>query len=121
MEKHIVSDDYTIKEVMEHFEVNHDRVAVIINDDRKVIGIVSQGDIIRAIASGISLYTSIQKIIQPSFLYLKERNMEKAYELFKKKKITLIPIVDEKFNLTGIVNLDDVYDYLDRRIAEEEL
>lgn len=99
MNKYCVLKTYTIKEVIEKIDESQNRVAVVVNENEKVIGVISQGDIIRALSSGKSMYSRIDGIIQQGFLYLTDRNMDMAYEIFKKKKITLLPVVDEAFNL----------------------
>ena len=113
MEKYCINQDYTIKEAIEKIDSGKDRVAVVTNNVGKVIGILSQGDVIRALSAGKSLYSRVISIIQPSFLYLSRKDYEAAYKLFKKKKITLLPIVDEDFGLVDILTLDDIYDYLE--------
>lgn len=112
MNKYCVLKSYTIKETIDKIDSAHDRVALVLNDEEKIIGVVSQGDIIRALSSGKNLYSRIDGIIQSSFLYLNERNMEKAYSIFRKKKITLLPIVNDDFKLKSVVTLSDIYDYL---------
>lgn len=113
MGKHCVYCSYTIKEVMEQFEKNHERVAIVLNEKDKVCGVLSQGDIIRALVSDISIYSMISVILNPSFLYLRSRDMEQAYRLFRDKKITLLPIVSEKFELLDVIRLEDVFGYLE--------
>lgn len=113
MKKYCVGESYTIKEVLEHFEQNHDRVAIVTNDDNKVIGVVSQGDIIKAMSEGDSLYANITTIMNTSFLYMKEKDIAKAYEIFKEKAITMIPIVDNDFYLTDVIVSKDIYEYTD--------
>lgn len=113
MDKHCVMNTYTIMEVIENFQTNHDRVACVVNSAGKLVGVVSQGDIIRAICSGISMYARVEKIIKPSFLYQNTRDMEKAYQIFKEASITLLPIVDDDFNLADVITLSDIYDYME--------
>lgn len=115
MEKHCVYLDYTIKEVIERFDENKDRVAVVLNQEQKVIGVVSQGDIIRALCGGKNLYTRVKSIIQPSFFFLHDRDMKEAYRVFKNKKITMLPIIDNDYYLVDIVTLDDIYVYLEEK------
>ena len=110
-----VSEDETIREVMETFESNNERVAVVCSGIGKVIGVVSQGDIIRALAAGMDISCRVQQIIRASFLYAHERDFEKIYKIFKAKKITLLPIVDHDFQLTDIVTLDDIFAYLEKK------
>lgn len=61
-ERYCVGEAYTIKEVLEQFENCNDRVAVVLNDSNKVIGVVSQGDILRALSAGADLYIQISQI-----------------------------------------------------------
>lgn len=50
--RYCVSESYTIKEVLEQFESQNDRVAIVIDDHDHVVGVVSQGDILRALSAG---------------------------------------------------------------------
>lgn len=115
MNKHCVYHDYTIEEVMSKFEYNKERVAVVLNNEDVVVGVVSQGDIIKALVDGVDMYSNIKNIISPSFLYLTSTDMNEAYRMFRRLKITMIPIVDANFRLQNIITLDDIYDYLDHR------
>ena len=116
MNDYTVSEDYTLKEVMESFERNYDRVSIVVNENNKVIGVVSQGDLIKALASGMSIFTKVGQIMKESFFYLNEKNMEEAYKVVKDKKITLIPIVDKNYILQDVIVLDDIFDYLEKRV-----
>ena len=112
MKQYCVYKSYTVKETIEIIDRSHNRVALVVNHDEKVIGVVSQGDIIRALCSGKSLYSRVDGIIQPGFLYLNERDMSKAYSIFRSKEITLLPVVDEDFKLQSVITLKDIYDYI---------
>ena len=114
-ERYCVGEAYTIKEVLEQFENCNDRVAVVLNDSNKVIGVVSQGDILRALSAGADLYIQISQIIRSSYLHLYSRNMEEAYAIFKKKKITLLPVINYDNELMDIITLDDIFTYQETR------
>ena len=116
MNKYCVRADYTIKEVIEVIDANQDRVAVVLSKNDKVIGVVSQGDIIRALVSGGNLYSQVETLVKPSFFYLVGRDLEKAYSIFKKTQITMLPILDEDFYLIDVINLQDIYRYLEERV-----
>ena len=113
MDKYYIRKDYTIKEAIEKIDGSKDRAAVVLSTDDKVIGVISQGDIIRALMSGKNLYTRVGGMIRPDFLYLNSRDMARAYTLFRKLKITLLPVVDNEFQLTDIINMDDIYSYME--------
>jgi predicted transcriptional regulator len=110
-----INDTYTIKEAMDDFEKNHDRAAIVVNKSGKVIGVLSQGDIIRALANNTDMYTHVKTILLPSFLYLEEKNMEMAYKIFKEKKISLLPVVNSKFEMRDVITINDIFAFLESR------
>lgn len=115
IERYCVNERYTVRETLEKFESYNDRVAIVRNDKNKVIGIVSQGDILRALSAGRGLFTPINQIIQNGFLHLYEKNMEKAYVIFRKRRITLLPVISHNNELIDVITLEDIYNYLESR------
>lgn len=113
--KYCVRENYTVKEALEVIDANQDRVALVLDKNDKVVAVVSQGDILRSLAGGGNLYAQVATIVRPSFMYLAEKDMEKAYKMFKKTQITMLPIVDEDFHLVEVLNLQDIYEYLENR------
>ena len=110
----IVSKNYTILDTIESFQVNHDRVALI-EDNNKIIGLVSQGDILKELSRGIHMLSRIEYIMNRNFRYMNTRDLEKAYSLFRKHKLTMIPVLSEENELVDIITLDDIYNYLEER------
>lgn len=114
LNRYCVKEQYTIREVLEQFESYNNRVAIVTSESNKVIGVVSQGDILRALSAGRNLYTPVNQIIQNSFLHLYEKDMEKAYPIFKKKKISLLPVINHNNELIDFITIDDIYEYLEK-------
>lgn len=115
LERYCVKEQYTIKEVLEQFESYNNRVAIVTSISDKVIGVVSQGDILRALSAGQNLYTPVNQIIKNSFLHLYEKDLEKAYPIFKKKRISLLPVIDHSNRLIDFITIDDIYEYLENK------
>lgn len=115
MEKFCISEDYTIKETIERIDQNKNRVVFVVNKENKLVGVVSQGDIIRALCAGKSIYHRVDSLIRADFIYLNSRDMEKAYRLFKQMKITLLPVVDDDFRILSVISLDDIFSYMEQR------
>lgn len=111
--KYCVNEDYTIKEVLEQFESQNDRVAIVIDQCERVIGVVSQGDILRALSAGADLYVPIRKITRCEFIHQYEKKMKEAYVIFKNTKITVLPVIDHENKLIDVITLDDIFDYLE--------
>ena len=110
----IVSKNYTILDTIASFQVNHDRVALI-EDNNKIIGLVSQGDILKELSRGVEMHSLVENIMKRNFKYLTRRDLTKAYELFKKYKLTMIPVLSDENELIDIITLDDIYEYLEAK------
>jgi putative CBS domain protein len=110
-----IDENSTIKDVIEKFENNKERVVFVVNDIKKIIGVVSQGDIIRFLANSGEIYSDVTKIMTSSFFYLSDYNLNRAYEVFRRKKITALPVVDDDFKLIDIITLDNIYKFLEAK------
>lgn len=113
MKSYTVSEEYTLKEVMMSFEENNERAAIVINKNNLVIGIISQGDIVKALVRGIGIYTMVKQVVRPSYLYLTERDLAQAYQIFKETKISLLPVIGDNSELVSVITLDDIFEYLE--------
>ena len=112
LKKFCVSENSTIKEAIYGIQTDLCRCVIVLNDHNKVTGVFSEGDVLRLILSEVDIHTPLKKVIKPSFFYLKDRNFEEAFRLVKKFGITLIPVVDEDFNLKDVITIFDILDQL---------
>ena len=110
-----IYENETIISAIEAIEKNHQRSIFLANDDDKITAVLSQGDIIRAIISGTSMYSHCGNIGNAGFIFLKERNMDKAYKIFKSINLSVIPVIDDDFHLVDVISLSDIYKYLDSK------
>lgn len=113
MDKFCINENYTLYEAIESIDENKSRMVVVTNDEGIVIGVLSQGDIIRALISGHTIYNRVNELLHPNFIYMHEHDIKKAFDIFKKKGITLLPIVDDSFCLKSIITMKDIYRYIE--------
>ena len=59
---------------------------------------------------GGSEFTPIEKVLKTSFIYLHEKDWKKAFELIKQYGITVIPIINEAFQLVDVITLPTILD-----------
>lgn len=104
LNKYKISDNNLIEQAIEMIELNKTRCVIVHNAADKVIGIVSEGDILRAILKGISIKSPVKQIMNMNFVYLTEKNDEKILSLFK-SGITLIPLLNQDLQLIEVVEL----------------
>lgn len=109
----IVHEKQPIKEAIKIIQGNLSRCAVVINDANKVVGVFSEGDVLRAILNEVDLYVPVKKVIKPSFLYVESHDYRKAFALIKKHGISLVPIINESYELSGVITLLELLEKLD--------
>jgi len=99
----------TIKEALEVIDKGAMRIAIVLDEDEKVVGTLSDGDIRRGLLNGLILDSSIES------LYFKEptlANINDSKELIVqkaiRKQIYQIPIVDDAGRLVKIEELSNL-------------
>lgn len=103
-----ITKNYTIMETIEAINNSCNRGVIVLNDENKVCGFVSQGDILEALLQGRSVYASVSNILKPDFIYSKDSDLRDILPLFKKYLITVVPIIDDEYVLKDVVTLYDV-------------
>ncbi len=113
-QKYCISEKYTIKEAIAAIENSRERNVLVLNDTGKLVGVLSQGDVLKAILNGTDIYAQVKHIYNKSFIYFNTKDMPRAIEMVKNKNINLIPVVNEDFEVTGIITINDILIYLEK-------
>jgi len=103
-----VTEKYTLLEVMNVIETIRERGVIVVGNNGKVCGVLTLGDIIRALVEGKTIYAPIEKLIKPSFIYLSEVDYRQAFVIFQQKNISLIPVIDKNNKLIDVITPRDV-------------
>src|SRR5262249_55210754 len=103
-----IRDSATVQQAVASIQKNSSRCVVVIGVERKVVGVFSEGDVLRAILAGTDLHTPLRPLIKPSFRYLHERDIEAARKLFM-DGFTLVPVIDKDFRLTSVLTFADIF------------
>lgn len=100
--KYVVDADSTIEEAWGQIEVNKHR-SVIVAEEGKVVGTLSDGDLRKAMLARRLLSTPVHEVMNVNFTSLTEEQKSKSQEIFKKKDIFLIPVVGKDMQLLDIL------------------
>lgn len=85
------------------------KIVLVVSDDEKFLGTISDGDIRRGLLRGLTLKSPISTIIQRcSIVVSPEFSRNLVQQLMITNKIHQIPIVDVKSNLVGVHLWDDI-------------
>ncbi len=111
LEHVLVNEKCSIKETMEHIDKSGRGIAVIVDDNKRLIGTVTDGDIRRAILNKMSIDLSVNTITKYDCIFINSTSSKKFIEnIFKSKKILQIPVVDESMRVTDVIFFKDLYD-----------
>ncbi len=101
----------SIKEAMETLDKTAEKVLLVVDDDQKLIGAVTDGDIRRYILKGADLNGIIENAYNrnPIFIFKEDFDREKVKKIFTENKISLIPILDKSRKIVDYVTWEKVF------------
>jgi len=96
----------TITDALKVIDKGAMKIAIVLNDQEKVIGTLTDGDIRRGLLKGLNLDSSIESLYfkKPTLATLQE-SKEQVIQKAISKKLYQIPIVDEEGRLVDIEDL----------------
>ena len=112
----LVSPDQTIREVMACIDRNAKGIALVVDEERRLIGTLSDGDIRRAILAGTSLDTPANELLalkasspypEPITAPLGSQR-SKLLEQMQEAGIRQIPLLDDEGRVADLVTLDEL-------------
>ncbi len=98
----------TIADAIARIEQTRMRDVLIVADGR-VVGTLSEGDILRAVGDGASIYSPVTQVMQCTFRYLTKPSLSQAFEIVRAHLITVLPVVDNEMRLRDVITIRDVF------------
>lgn len=107
----IISPDNSLKEVVLEISRYGLGIVAVVDKNRKVLGVITDGDVRRALDRNVDfLTTSAVEIMNMSPKLLSDNDMASvAVELMERHKITAFLVVDDDKRLVGAFNLHDLF------------
>lgn len=134
---YLIEEKLLIKDALKKIDKNKKRFLLVVDENEKLLGTLTDGDIRRALLKGLSLEDSLSDIVKKEFVYLKaENSFQIICEKFKNSKIDFLPIVDCEFKLINVltkqqfhilllenISFSLMYDFtkLDKKVLEHEI
>ena len=106
---HCVVHTATLLEAAKAIEKGTNRTVLVVDslDTMKVMGVLSEGDVLRALIRGTDIHSPMKEFVRVQFRYLTEPDDKKALDLFAAHGISLLPIVDKNMHLKAVVTIID--------------
>ena len=107
---HIISKKLSLIEALSQINsiTGDPLVLFVIDEDNRMVGTLTDGDSRRALIAGVSIYESIEKVMHRSFNFLRRGVNDDVEHLQeqKKKKMKLVPVLNENNHIVEIINLE---------------
>ena len=106
LEKYLIKSTSSVIDVLKKINALPSILTIFVEDnDNKVIGTITDGDIRRGLINGLTLDTKLEEFIFTEFSFLidGEDNFNKLEE-FRKRKLTAIPLLNKNRELINIYN-----------------
>lgn len=99
-EDSLVLRSASVRDVIENLNRSSPKIALVVDEKRRLLGTVTDGDIRRAILRGVSLDMSVEDVVRKNFQSLPETaTAHEARQYMRSRKVDHVPLVD----LSGIV------------------
>jgi len=111
---HIIKSGTSIRNALTVLDrLAKDAICFIVNEQEKLIGSLTDGDVRRGLIKGAELDQVVDDIIQPNpkFIYKDEQDIEKVIE-YRENNFKVIPILDKDDRVVNVVNFGMLKSYL---------
>lgn len=109
IDKLLVYKNDSIKDALKKLDLGAKGIVLLVDDEKKLLATITDGDIRRGILNGISLDESVEKIAHYNPIAANS-NMTRSEikDLFIKKAVKDIPIVDENNIVIDLITINDI-------------
>jgi dTDP-glucose pyrophosphorylase len=106
-EKTLIAQGCTIREALSIMDEVGLRIAIVVDENKKLLGVVSDGDVRRGLLAGISLNDNVSKVMitKPAIANTRFSN-DQLFQMMKAKGIMAIPLVDDD-QVVGLKSLHE--------------
>lgn len=108
MDKYVVQQIATIRDGLTALNrISSDiQSLLVVDEEQKLVGTLTDGDIRRGIISGAELSDPVRTIMQKDFKYILKSEFDVArLKAFRDKHILFIPVIDDEHHILDVVNL----------------
>ncbi len=108
--KMFVEEDLSVKEAMRKMSEIGEKILFVVNNQKKLLGTVTDGDIRRWVLAEGALTEEIKKVYNPKPFYVdKGSDVKEAKEIMLKEKLGGLPVLDEDKVVDDVLLWDRVW------------
>lgn len=107
LKAHVIPQESRLIDAIQAIKESRNR-CIIVHSGGKVVGVLSEGDVMRALLHGADIHSPVGDWLSHNFKFLPDLDYRDALELMRMYGITLVPVLDDGFSLQDIVTLSDI-------------
>lgn len=109
LKKLLIYKNYSIRRTLKAIDSGAKGIALLIDDNERLIGTVTDGDVRRALLKDISLDDPVENIVHYNPVIVKENmTKEEMKDIFIRKAVKDIPVIDNNNRIIDIISINDV-------------
>ncbi|MEW5743970.1 MAG: nucleotidyltransferase family protein [Nitrospirota bacterium] len=107
----LITETESIKDTLKQLDRCAEKVLLVVDKRGRLLGAITDGDIRRYILAGKSLDTDISEVYnrKPTFIRKSEFSTKEAKKILIKRKIELLPVVDDDNKVVDFVTWKEVF------------
>ncbi len=112
--EHIIGKDISVRSVLQRLDkLASDAILFLVDENQKLIGSLTDGDIRRGFINGLTLESDISSFVgkDPKYFSVNAYSISQMQE-WREKNFRIIPVVDDEHNIVDIVNFRIQKSYL---------
>ena len=91
----IVAGDGTVRDAMQALDSGADQIALAVDDDGRLVGVVTDGDLRRSLLTGATLDDLVEPFVNRDFVSVRSNEgRAEVLELMRARRIGAIPVLD---------------------------
>ncbi len=109
-----ISSESTLREVLVCLDRTRRGIALVVDVDHHLLGVITDGDVRHAILAGVDLALSTQSLLKRKVRFVEpvtasvDNSRHELFQLMKKAGISQIPILNAQKQVVGLVGLDNL-------------
>ena len=107
--KTLIAPETSIRDALAQIDLGEVQIALVVDADRVLQGVVTDGDVRRGILRGIALEDSVERIMNRTPITISDRDdRAKAVDLMRETLYHQIPVVNEAGQVVGLEVIGDL-------------
>jgi dTDP-glucose pyrophosphorylase len=111
-----LGSDATLRQALEQIDSNNKGIVLVVDDDRRLVDTITDGDVRRAILSGLSIDQPVCDLLAVKTWALKRRPVtapvdtkrEQLIQLMQEQQVRQVPLLDKDARVVDLVTLHEL-------------